>query len=96
MPDTNEALKIWQALRPMIDKEISERTASCVRAKKMTVSELPNGATIGVREPYGDTIRIPYLSTLAGAKAGDAVWVQWFFNNASTMHAIAFGDGVSA
>ena len=42
MSTTDEALKIWNALRPMVDREIKEKTRSCVRAKKMTVIYNPN------------------------------------------------------
>lgn len=93
MSDTREALKIWEAILPMVDKEIADRTASCVRGKKMIVTEEPDGDVIGVREPFGNTIHIPYISTLSDAQVGDTVWVQWYFNNASTMHAVSFGDG---
>lgn len=97
MDDTNEALKIWEALRPMVDREIKERTASCIRSKKMTVTSAPNGSTIGVCEPF-DTVsyNIPYSSAVKGASVGDAVWVQWYFDNASTMIAVAYGNGKNA
>ena len=94
MSDVNEALKIWDALKPMIDKEIEAKTRSCVRAKKMVVKTPPNGTTIGVIEPYEtNAINIPYSSAVKDVEAGEAVWVQWFFGNASTMMAIAHGDG---
>ena len=90
---TREAQKIWNALRIMVDQEIDKRTASCVRSRKMTVMAAPNGSTIGVAEPFGETVYIPYSSTLANAKVGDSVWVDWKFNNASTMVAMATGEG---
>ena len=93
MSNTDEALKIWNAIRPMIDREIDAKTRSCVRAKKMTVTTAPNGTSIGVAEPYGEEITIPYLSTLSGAVVGDAVWVWYYFNNASTMIAMSMGNG---
>lgn len=96
MDDTNEALKIWDALKPMIDREIKERTASCIRSKKMTVTSAPNGTTIGVCEPFDTvTYNIPYSSAVKGAQVGDAVWVQWYFDNASTMIAVCYGDGLN-
>lgn len=93
MANTDEALKIWNALKPMIDRQIEAKTRSCVRAKKMTVSTPPDGSLIGVTAPYQDEIMVPYSSALSDAQAGDAVWVWWFFNNASTMIALTFGDG---
>ena len=93
MDQTAEALKIWQALKPMIDSEIKQQTSSCVRSKKMKVTSPPNGVTIGVAEPYGETHNIPYSSALNNANVGESVWVWWFFGNASTMIALAYGDG---
>lgn len=93
MNKTNEALAIWEALRPMVRQEIASHTKSCVRAKKMMVTVPPDGTQIGVAEPFGDTIYVPYSSALSGAVAGDAVWVWWFFDNASTMIAMSTGAG---
>ena len=90
---TAEALKIWDALRPMIDKEINDKTASCPRAKKMKVTSAPDGSVLGVAEPYGDTHYIPYSSSLSNVSVGESVWVWWFFNNAATMIALSYGDG---
>ena len=90
---TREAQKIWNALRVMVDAEIDKRTASCVRSRKMTVMSAPNGSTIGVAEPFGQTVNIPYSSALANVKVGDTVWVDWKFDNASTMVAMATGEG---
>lgn len=94
MSNVTEALKIWDALKPMIDKEIEAKTRSCVRAKKMVVKTAPNGSTIGVIEPFDTSpLNIPYSSAVKDAQVGEAVWVQWFFGNSSTMMAIAYGDG---
>lgn len=93
MSSTDEALKIWNALKPMIYREIEAKTRSCVRAKKMTVTTAPDGSVIGVTESYGAELFVPYLSALSGASAGDSVWVWYFYNNASTMIAMAFGNG---
>lgn len=93
--DTSEALKIWEALRPMIDTEIAEKTRSCVRTRKMVCTTAPNGSVIGVAEPFGNEVKIPYSSSVSNAQVGDAVWVQWYYDNASTMLAISFGDGSS-
>lgn len=93
--DTSEALKIWEALRPMIDTEIAEKTRSCVRTRKMVCTTAPNGSVIGVAEPFGNEVKIPYSSSVSNAQVGDAVWVQWYYDNASTMLAISFGNGSS-
>ncbi len=94
MSDSVEAMKIWKALQPMIDSEIREKTKSCIRSKKMQVKVAPNGETVGVSEPYGETVfQIPYRSFLQDCKVGDAVWVDWYFDNMSTMIATSFGNG---
>ena len=96
MSDTNEALKIWSSLQPMIDRRIAEKTKSCIRSKKMIVVTAPNGSTIGVRDPMDTAvINIPYSSGLTYAKVGDSVWVQWYYDNASTMIAMYYGGGNS-
>ena len=51
MSSTDEALKIWNALRPMIDREIEAKTRSCVRAKKMVVTANPNLPEEAEEEP---------------------------------------------
>lgn len=90
--NTSEALKIWDALKPMIDKEIEAKTRSCIRAKKMMVTTAPDGSVIGVAEPFGQEILIPYSSSLSDAQVNDAVWVWYYFNNASTMIAMTTGE----
>lgn len=92
---TSEAQKIWKALRPMIDEEIKQKTNSCVRARKMRVMSAPENGLVGVAEPFGNTVHVPYSSQLADLQVGDAVWVYWYFNNASTMIAMSMGNGQS-
>lgn len=93
MDQTTEALKIWQALKPMIDSEIKQQTKSCIRAKKMRVMTAPNGFTVGVAEPYGEVFNVPYSTAISNVNVGESVWVWWFYGNASTMIALAYGDG---
>lgn len=93
MSETDEALKIWKTLKPMIDQEIESKTRSAVRAKKMSVTTAPNDGLIGVAEPFGEEVMIPYSSSLSNAQVGDAVWVWYYFNNASTMIAMTTGAG---
>ena len=93
MSESNEALKIWEALRGMVDAEIDAKTKSCMRAQKMSVTTAPDGTVMGVSAPFGEEIMIPYTSALSSASVGDAVWVTWYYGNASTMIATAVGDG---
>lgn len=89
---TTEAQRIWMALRPMIENEIKNRTKSCVRAKKMLVTEAPNGTTVGVTEAGGAQINVPYSSAL-NLSVGDSVWVYWYSGSASNMIVMAMGNG---
>lgn len=93
MSATEEALKIWNALKPMVNRQIEDKTRSCVRAKKMSVTTAPSGGLVGVTEPFCDEIFVPYSSALSDLKVGDAVWVWYFFNNASTMIVLSRGNG---
>lgn len=75
-----EVQSIQKALEPWVKKLIEDATRSCVRRKTVTVVTPPNGATMGVREPYDNTVMdLPYLSTLAGAQAGDTVTIEWVY-----------------
>ena len=85
---TSEAQKIWKALRPMIDEEIKQKTNSCVRARKMRVMSAPEDGLVGVAEPFGNTVHVPYSSQLTDLQVGDAVWVYWYFNNGSSIRTI--------
>ena len=96
MSDTDEALKVWNAMTPMVDRQIADRTRDCVRSTKMIVKTAPANGVIGVSLPYDNTVvSIPYEGTVSGASVGDAVWVTWYYNDMSTMRAVLFGDGSS-
>ena len=82
MPDMNkEALAIWESLKPAIDKEIEKKTAGMVQRRKMKVSTAPSLSTglIGVKEPFGDEIFIPFVGNLATATVGKPVWVEFSY-----------------
>ena len=93
MSNSEEALKIWNALKPMVDRQIEEKTRSCIRAKKMVVTTAPDGSVIGVAEPYGEEILIPYSTALSGVEVGDTVWVWMYYSSATNAIAMAKGDG---
>lgn len=92
MTDQSEASAIWSALEPKLRTMIKEMTDSCVRRKKMVVTKAPNGSTIGVQEAYGNTIFIPYLSTLSGVAVGQSVWVDYSYSLANAV-AVLRGSG---
>lgn len=83
MPNLNkDALDIWNALRPMIDKEIERRTMGMVQRRKAKVTTAPSSITktIGVTEPFGRAeIQVPFLPGVATAQVGDVVWVEFMF-----------------
>ena len=95
MSATDEALKIWNALKPMIVSLIEAKTRSCVRAKKMTVTTAPDNGVVGVTAPYDREVEVPIASGVSDAEKGDAVWAYWFMNNASTLHVTEKGGGGS-
>lgn len=82
MPNLNkDALDIWNALRPMIDKEIERMTKSMVQRRKAKVTTAPSSITktIGVTEPFGPEMQVPFLPGVATAQVGDVVWVEFMF-----------------
>ena len=95
MSNSEEALKIWKALKPMVNRLIEEKTRSCVRAKKMSVSSNPTENGVGVKEPYGQEFVIPYSTDMTTIRKGDSVWAYWYSDNASTMHIVETGEGKS-
>ena len=85
MPDLNqEALAMWNAMKPIIDKEIERRTAGMVQRRKAVVSTAPASGVIGVKESFSTEIFIPYSSALSSATVGTPVWIEFAYgmNNA--------------
>jgi hypothetical protein len=76
--EREEALAIKAELRPIIRELVEELTNGLIKRKRMTVTVAPNGTTIGVAEPYGNTIQIPYASNLSLA-IGNSVWVDYAY-----------------
>lgn len=95
MNTTEEAQKIWKALKATVDREIDSRTRSCMRTKNMTVTTVYNSVTglIGVKEAFGNEIFLPVYSNLnaSGLTAGTAVWVMMPYS--SMNNAIVFMAG---
>lgn len=97
MTDFNkEALAIWDSLKPMIDKEIERKTAGMVQRRKMVISTAPSMQTglIGVTEPFGSELFIPFVGNLASAAVGDSVWVEYAYgaNNYVAMGKASLDD----
>lgn len=76
----DEVRAIQKDLEPWIRRIIQDATRSCVRRKTVTVATAPNGSTMGVKEPYDDTVMdVPYVSTMSGAAVGDTVTIEWMY-----------------
>lgn len=82
MPDYNkESLAIWNTIKPIIDKEIDNRTRGMVQRRKAKVTTAPDSGTktVGVTEPFGDEYFVPFLPGVAGANVDDMVWVEFMY-----------------
>ena len=82
MADVNkEAVEFWNSLKPMIDEEIKAQTRGMVQRRKMKVTTAPslNTHKIGVTEPFGTEMLIPFTTNLISATVGDVVWVEFMY-----------------
>lgn len=101
MVDMNkQALDIWNAIKPMIDKEIENKTRGMVQRRKAKVTTAPSLVTqkIGVTEPFGDQYFIPFNTNLSTAQVGDVVWVEFMYgatNAFASMYASADSKDVT-
>lgn len=95
MADLNkQALEMWNAMKPMVDREIDQQTKGAVQRIKAKVTTAPSLVTkkIGVTEPFGDQYFIPFTTNLSTAKVGDVVWVEYMYgatNAFASMYASA-------
>lgn len=93
----NASLKIWNALKPMIDREIERKTRDCCRAKTMVVSTAYNGTTktVGVKEAFGAEVQLPVCSSIdtAALTAGAPVWVLVPYSSMSNAIVWMLGNG---
>lgn len=87
-------LNFWDNLRGKVAESIEERTRNCIRRGRFEVVTAPDGQTMGVKQPYGNTVYLPYSPNMAGAQPGDAVYAQWS-KSLSSGFIYAYGDGMS-
>ena len=93
MNGQDEVRAIQKALEPWVRKLIDSATQNCVRRRAVTVVTAPNGQTMGVQEPFDDTVmNLPYLSALSGAQVGDTVTIEWVYG---LSNAVVVGHGGS-
>ena len=76
-----EASELWNSLKPIIDKEIDARTQGMVQRRKAKVTTAPSLATntIGVTEPFGTEMFLPFNTNIMSASVGDFVWVEYMY-----------------
>lgn len=95
----NASLRIWQALQPMIRKEITKGTESSVKSKKMVVTTAYNTTTrtVGVTEAFGSEIQVPVAGGVNpnSLTVGRAVWVIALHGSWSNAMVCMFGDGTN-
>ena len=95
MPDINkESFDFWKSIKPMIDEEIKAQTRGMVQRRKAKVTTAPslNTNVIGVTEPFGSEMFIPFTTNLISATVGDVVWVEFMYgatNAFASMYASA-------
>lgn len=93
----NFALKIWDAIRPLVRREIRQNASGCTRMKNMMISTAYNAQTgvVGVLEPFGKEILLPVRDTVDKAllTAGTPVWVLMPDGDASNAVVSMLGNG---
>ena len=93
MDRQDEIHAIQKALEPWIRRIAEDATRNCVRRKTVTVAVPPNGTVIGVQEPFDETImELPYLSSLADAKVGDTVTIEWVYGLSNAVVVMSHRD----
>lgn len=88
----NDVSEFARALEPLIRKIVDERTKNALRVERYEVSTDPDGSVMGVRQPFGTEIFLPYSQQVANATEGDSVLVLWR-GSMSTAKVWCFGDG---
>lgn len=91
-----DLLSVYQAIHPMLDREIDERTRSALRLKSMVVTTAYDSGskTVGVTEAFGGEIFLPVfggLDTTLLVK-GAPVWVMMPYSSLSNAVVFAMGD----
>ena len=93
----NVSLKIWDALRPMVDKEIENRTRNCARMETGVITTAYNSATktVGVTKSFSREIQLPVYSNLDTGKltVGTSVWVLVPYSSWSNAIVFMGGNG---
>lgn len=76
--NVQDSIQFWNALKQKIRPLIKQETNNCVRVTLCEVVSAPNGETIGVKIPDGNTVmNIPYSIEVENATVGSIVMVVW-------------------
>lgn len=93
-----DALAVWDALKPKIEQLIAEKTKSVVRRKKMNLNSVNTTTqTVNVYEGVNSSnnITIPYIpgTGIDQLVSGESVIVEWRSDDISTAVAVSQGRG---
>lgn len=75
-----DALAFYNAIEGKIKDTIREMSGKNLQCERYDVTTAPNSSTgkIGVTQPFGTEIFVPYNAACASAKVGDTVLVAWW------------------
>lgn len=95
-----DAIAVWKALEGQVRKTVKDMSGKSLQCERYDVTTAPNASTgkIGVSQPFGNEIFIPYSAAVASAAVGDTVMVFWWksLSNAKAWYmGNAIGEGGS-
>lgn len=97
MANGNDMMRIWDAIQPMAKSAVERQTRDAVRMKQMVVTVAYDivTKTIGVAEPFGETIQLPVFGGLNAQElsVGTSVWVISPYSSFSNALVFMRGDG---
>lgn len=90
-----DALAVWKALEGQVRKTVKDMSGKSLQCERYDVTTAPNPSTgkIGVSQPFGNEIFVPYSRAVAGASVGDSVIVFWW-KSLSNAKAWYMGDAI--
>lgn len=90
-----DALAVWKALEGQVRKTVKDMSGKNLQCERYDVTTAPNPSTgkIGVSQPFGNEIFVPYSRAVAGAAVGDSVMVFWW-KSLSNAKAWYMGDAI--
>lgn len=91
-----DLLSIYDAMRPLLDREIDGRTQSALRMKSMVVTTAYDSVseTVGVTEAFGNEMQLPVFGGLDTSLLikGVPVWVMMPYGSMSNAVVFTLGD----